>query len=110
MRLLLDHNLPPRLVRDLADLFPNMQHVRALGLSEAPDLDVWDRARREGFVFVTKDEDFVELVLLLGVPPKIVWIRRGNCTTRDIEAILRENRDAIRSLAADRATAVLQLF
>ncbi|MHB9117404.1 MAG: DUF5615 family PIN-like protein [Burkholderiales bacterium] len=45
-----------------------------------------------------KDSDFHELSLLHGSPPKVVWIRRGNCTTQQIEFILRNKREDIQSL------------
>jgi predicted nuclease of predicted toxin-antitoxin system len=42
-------------------------------------------------MIVTKDADFSEFGVVKGFPPKIIWIRRGNCSTSDIETILREN-------------------
>jgi predicted nuclease of predicted toxin-antitoxin system len=47
---------------------------------------------------------------LRGFPPKIIWIRRGNCSTRDIETILRENYSAIGALSEDSETGILTLF
>ena len=46
----------------------------------------------------SKDSDFHELSLLYGSPPKVVWICRGNCTTKQIEFILRNKLKDIRSL------------
>jgi predicted nuclease of predicted toxin-antitoxin system len=110
MKLLFDHNLPPRLVAGLADLFPHSEHVFVLGLDRATDLDIREFAQREGFSIVTKDADFSELCVLLGFPPKIVWIRRGNCSTRALEQILRLHCDEIESLDADPINGVLALF
>ena len=70
MKLLFDHNLPPRLVAGLADLFPHSEHVFVLGLERATDLEIRDYAQREGFSIVTKDADFSELCVLLGFPPR----------------------------------------
>jgi len=50
---------------------------------------------------VSKDSDFHELSLLYGSPPKVVWIRRGNCTTRQIEFILRNKLEDIRALVGN---------
>lgn len=58
MKLLFDHNLPPLLVSRLADLFPHSQHVFALGLDRASDLEIRDYARENDFVIVTNDADF----------------------------------------------------
>lgn len=67
-------------------------------------------ARQEGFLIVTKDADFSKLCLLQGFPPKIIWIRRGNCKTGDIEAILRSHYDDIENLNNDETVGVLRLF
>lgn len=48
-------------------------------------------AGENGFVIVTKDADYGELHSLYGAPPKVIWIRRGNCSTAAIEVILREH-------------------
>jgi predicted nuclease of predicted toxin-antitoxin system len=83
VRLLLDENLSPHLIRVLNDLFPGSTHVREVGLSQATDDAVWTYAARHGYVSVSKDAEFHQRSFLLGHPPKVVWIRRGNCSTRD---------------------------
>jgi predicted nuclease of predicted toxin-antitoxin system len=85
VKLLFDQNLSPKLVERLADLYPDSNHVYQLGIDLAPDKEMRDYAAREGFVIVTKDSDFSDLCILLGFPPKVIWIRRGNCSSRDIE-------------------------
>jgi predicted nuclease of predicted toxin-antitoxin system len=72
MKLLFDHNLPPLLVSRLADLFPQSQHVFALGLDRASDWEIRDFARQSDYSIVTKDADFSDLCVLLGFPPKII--------------------------------------
>jgi predicted nuclease of predicted toxin-antitoxin system len=85
VRLLLDQNLSPRLVSTLADVFPRSIHVSDVGLSRATDEVVWNYAAQHGYVIVSKDAEFHQRSFLLGHPPKVVWIRRGNCSTGDIE-------------------------
>jgi predicted nuclease of predicted toxin-antitoxin system len=108
MKLLFDHNLSPRLVDRLADLYPDSMHVETVGLGKALDRAVWSYAQQNNCII--EDVDFSELGLLLGFPPKVVWIRRGNCATRDIETILRGNYDAIKTLSDDPNTGILTLF
>ena len=110
MKLLYDHNLPPLLVSRLADLFPDSQHVFALGLDRASDWEIRDYARESGFLIVTKDADFSELCVLRGFPPKIIWIRRGNCSAKTLEEILRQHHDDIEALEMDSVNGVLTLF
>ena len=60
-----------------------------IGLERADDEAVWRHAREHGFAIVTKDADFAERSLAEGPPPRVVWIRRGNCSTQEIEAAAR---------------------
>jgi len=99
--LLLDQNLSPRLVPALADLFPGSAHVADLGLDRADDVAVWEHARSDNYTIVTKDADFGELSVVRGFPPKVVWVRIGNCTTAQIETILRMYQNVIESLQVD---------
>jgi predicted nuclease of predicted toxin-antitoxin system len=108
--LLFDQNLSPRLVTRLTDLYPNSAHVDTLGLGTSSDRDVWEYARLNDFMIVTKDADFSELSVLLGTPPKVIWIRRGNCSTNDIEKLLRNSYSAISAFSNDINSGVLTLF
>lgn len=91
MKLLIDQNLSHKLIARLADLYPDSEHVRNVGLKEADDGNLWEYAKREQFVLVTKDEDFHARSMLHGPPPKVLWIRSGNCSTDLVETLLRKN-------------------
>jgi predicted nuclease of predicted toxin-antitoxin system len=108
--LLFDQNLSPRLVDRLADVYPDSVHVFSLGLGDAMDIEIWEYAREHDYMIVTKDADFSEFGVIKGFPPKIIWIRRGNCSTQEIEMILRENFPAISALGEDPETGILTLF
>jgi predicted nuclease of predicted toxin-antitoxin system len=56
---------------------------------------IWTYAGANGFLLVTKDEDFHRLSVLLGPPPKVVWIGLGNCSTADVAGLLRDRHGAI---------------
>ncbi|MHB1309844.1 MAG: DUF5615 family PIN-like protein, partial [Limisphaerales bacterium] len=83
----MDQNLSWRLVKALQPTFPESVHVLELGLDRAADADVWEYARTEGFVIVSKDSDFEQRSILHGHPPKCIWLRVGNCCTREIELL-----------------------
>ncbi len=110
MKLLFDHNISPDLVRRLRDLFPESDHVYNLNLHEVDDHIVWAFARENTFIVVTKDVDFSELSMVQGFPPKVLWLRLGNCRTRDIEDLIRSNYEYILQLVADDERAILSLF
>ena len=100
MRLLFDQNLSRHLVGRLTAEYPDSAHVAEVGLDVATDRVVWDYAGVEGYAIVSKDTDFRQLAFLYGPPPKVIWLRVGNVTTRVIEDLLRANV-AIIALFAD---------
>jgi predicted nuclease of predicted toxin-antitoxin system len=90
LKLLLDENLSPRLIAAIGDLYPGSTHVEDCGLVSLPDEQIWDYAGENGYTIVTKDSDFSELSVLRGSPPKVIWLRTGNCTTIRAGFLLRD--------------------
>ena len=85
----IDAQLPPQ----LADWFHQTFSVEAyalrdLNLRDAQDADIFQQARQDGIVIVSKDSDFVEMVLRIGAPPQVLWITCGNVTNRHLQSIL----------------------
>ena len=109
MKLLFDENISPRLVAALSDVFPGSVHVRDVGLARATDAAIWAYARDRGLTILSKDSDFHQVSFLRGPPPKVIWIRRGNCSTVDIEALLRSKRTEILAFGVDEEAAFLAL-
>ena len=95
MRLLFDQNLSPRLKKTLWGLYPESLHLRDAGLESADDVVVWAYAKDHEFVITSKDSDFRQLSFAFGHPPRVIWIRRGNCSTSEIESILRDQEDLL---------------
>lgn len=80
MKLLVDNQLPAALARFLSASGLDCQHVLDIGLEAASDQTIWDLARKENLVIVTKDEDFAQLAdRQMSIPPQVLWIRLGNC-------------------------------
>jgi len=96
-------------VRRLAELYPGSVHVRQLNLQAADDEAVWRHAADGGFAIVTKDDDFRQRGFVRGAPPKVIWVRLGNCTTDEVEAVLRARHGDILAFAGDRSAALLVL-
>lgn len=109
MKLLFDQNLSHRLVGQLATEFPGSAHVRDVGLATSSDPDVWAYAAANGFVIVSKDTDFQQRALLYGHPPKVIWVRLGNCSTADVVNLLRSRLADIHAFEADPAASFLAL-
>ena len=109
MRLLFDEQLSEELVTTLGDLFPNSLHIRLLGAGGAADPSVWQLAREHQCVLVTKDEDFHRLSILRGAPPKVIWLRVGNCATEDITRLLRDCAEDIRTFETQNEETFLEL-
>ncbi|NEO32563.1 MAG: hypothetical protein F6K36_19450 [Symploca sp. SIO3C6] len=110
MKLLFDQNLSPRLVSRLSDIYPNSSHVFLEGLEQANDQEIWQYSGDNDYIIVTKDSDFNELVVLRGFPPKVIWVRRGNCSTTEIETILRMHQEDIINFCQDQNLGTLTLF
>jgi len=91
VKLLFDENLSPKLPQRLAELFPDSIHVRDVGLKSADDPIVWQYAKQNDFVIVSKDSDLHQRSFVFGHPPKLVWVRLGNCSTQEVEELLRVN-------------------
>ncbi|HET6765728.1 MAG TPA: DUF5615 family PIN-like protein [Longimicrobiaceae bacterium] len=107
MKLLIDENLSRRLLTLLADLHPGSQHVVSAGLASEDDLAIWAYAARHDLVIVTKDWDFLELSTLHGPPPKVVWLRLGNCSVKQTARVLRDRHLDLLRFHEDAASALL---
>lgn len=70
---------------------------------------VWDYAKKHAFVIVSKDADFHQRSLVLGYPPKIIWVRLGNCSTADVEELLRHYEHVTKTFNNDLEAAFLSL-
>ena len=109
MKLLFDENLSPKLPRLLADLFPDSLHVRDVGMKATEDPAVWEYAKVNDFMIVSKDADMHDLSLVFGNPPKVVWLRLGNCSTRQVKEILRKDFEVIKLFYEDAHVSLLSL-
>ena len=95
MKLLLDENLSRRLVPFLQHDYPGSSQVVLLGMESASDKVVWQKAKDDGYVIVTRDADFQELSMVWGQPPKVIRLKTLNQSRSATLKVLVENRDAI---------------
>lgn len=78
-------------------------------LDEASDLEVWEFAKANHFTIVTKDSDFNDLAILKGVPPKVIWLKMGNCRVLDMERVLIVNENSIKYFLNTQNSAILEI-
>lgn len=101
MRLIFDQNISFRIVPKLLNFLPEAVHVRTLNLEDVEDGSIWQYAKRHGDAIITFDQDFSELAMLRGTPPKIIWLRMGNSTNNEIAEFLKNNILLIRAFLDD---------
>jgi len=111
MKILIDANLSWRLVKMLNDIFPNIIHVERTGLPiPAEDTRIWDWAGDNSYIIVTNDEDFVNLSIQRGFPPKVVLLRLGNQSTDNIARVLIKHATEIDYLDKEPTSGILEIY
>jgi predicted nuclease of predicted toxin-antitoxin system len=99
MKLLLDANISCKLIKALAPAFDECTHVDLIGLKvPADDKDIWDYALNNGYVIITKDSDFLNLLDLKGFPPKVILLKTGNNSSKALADLLSSAKSEIEDL------------
>lgn len=92
IKLLFDQNISFRVLKLISKEYTASKQVRSVGLEGATDQEIWNYARKNDYAIVTYDADFADIACLRGIPPKIVWLRTGNLTTKEIAKLLNFNK------------------
>lgn len=90
-------------------IFPDSMHARDCGLRGQSDEDVWEYVRTNGITIISKDSDFQQRSLLYGYPPKVVWLRIGNCSRQQLVDLIAFHENEIHGFDEDQDEAVLIL-
>jgi predicted nuclease of predicted toxin-antitoxin system len=86
----IDAQLPPQLADWLRAEFDCAAFaLRELGLRDADDRIIFDRARAENVILISKDIDFVDLVIRFGAPPKLIWLTCGSVSNDALKSLLK---------------------
>ena len=84
----LDAQLPPALAEFLTENFDlDAVALRDLGLRDAGDMEIFQLARDQNVILVSKDADFVELIQRMGAPPRLLWVTCGNVSNEYLRSI-----------------------
>jgi predicted nuclease of predicted toxin-antitoxin system len=99
MKILLDANISWKLINKLTLVFGECNHVDLIGLPvPAEDKDIWNYALKNGFIIITKDNDFLDLLELNGFPPKVVLLKTGNNSSKAIAELLIDTKSKIENM------------
>lgn len=109
MSLLFDQNISYRILKDLLEYFPNSKQVRELGLEEKQDQMIWQFAKKNGHTIVTFDSDFVDFSTLYDFPPKVIWLKFGNNSTKNITSELIKRKSVIEEFIENQDEGVLKI-
>ena len=112
MKLLIDQNIS---FRTLYHLFIKdgweWQHVKDVSLTEASDQEIWNYTRSVQIdCIVTADQDFYQLLLINGIPPKVIWLRIGNGSYQRIANFINSNQSQIEKFLADPFSECLEIW
>jgi len=111
MKVLIDQNISQRILPMLVPQFDILDHVRQLGLTDAEDYDIFIFARANGYeAVITADDDFVKLINQFSEPPKIIWIRTGNCSTKVLSELLWDKVQTIREFIQSKDFDIYEVF
>jgi len=110
VNLLLDQNISRRLVPALEFHFPGTTQAALVDLDKVDDLEIRNYAKEHGYIIVTKDSDFEELSVLMGAPPKVIWIKLGNTGNQIILEALIKNKDIIIETLRQAEVSCLEIF
>jgi len=99
MKILLDANISWKLINILSPVFNECTHVDFINLTvPAKDIDIWNYAFENGYIIITKDNDFLDLLELKGFPPKVILIKTGNNNTKTLAELIINVKSKIEDL------------
>jgi len=89
MRIWVDAQMSPAIATWISTNYAvNAVAIRDLGLRDAEDRQIFEAARQEKAVVMTKDSDFVLMLDQLGAPPQVIWVTCGNTSNARLKEIL----------------------
>ena len=89
MRIWVDAQMSPAIATWISSNYDvSAVAIRDLGLRDAEDKEIFEAARQEKAVVMTKDSDFVLLLDKLGPPPQVIWVTCGNTSNARLKEVL----------------------
>jgi predicted nuclease of predicted toxin-antitoxin system len=89
MRIWVDAQMSPAIATWITNNYAvSAVAIRDLGLRDAEDKVIFEAARQEKAVVMTKDSDFALLLDRLGPPPQVIWVTCGNTSNARLKEVL----------------------
>jgi len=109
MKILVDQNLPSRLVRSLEPMFPGSAHVNAVGLGGARDIELWNFAVLHHFDIMSRDSDLPMLAIRRSDDVCVVWVRLGNLALRTLLASIEGSLQEVHRALGTRTMRIVEI-
>lgn len=112
MNLLFDANISWRVSKQLNKRIPSVeiQHILDFFNHEVSDQRIWQYAKEHNYAIVTNDQDFEELLVLNGYPPKVILLKYGNQSNTYLETFIFDSIESIIDFIKDEKLGILRLY
>jgi len=108
MRIWIDAQLSPAIAawinRNYSDI--EAKSVRSVGLRDATDHEIFEQARQQDVIIMSKDNNFIKLIEENGPPPKLIWVTCGNTSNTRMREILSKSLHKAKELLEREETVV----
>ncbi len=111
MKILIDQNISHRIIPKLNAGFSEVFHIKNVNLIDNSDTTIFKFAQSNNFeAIITMDDDFQNIIAQHGAPPKIIWIRTGNCSTNYLAQKLNTNLIRIKFFLSEIEFDTIEIF
>jgi len=111
VKLLLDENLSWRMIKQLKPFFAEVVHASELKISQpADDISIWNYAKKYDFTIISKDDDFEKIVLLRKAPPKLIYLKTFNLSTKGLLDLIIENKEKLFEFISTEENDIFELY
>ena len=110
MSFVFDENVSHRVMRSFQAHFPDSIHINQAGIGDSPkDADIWTYANKTEATIITRDDDFYQMSLKQGFPPKVIVLRIGNMKKMELTAFLLKFKNDIERFIVNDEVGLLEL-